>query len=42
MMDIPPRWAGLLKEDGEIDGFLLTIVGRRIGTDLRIEAVRGS
>ena len=39
---LPARWAGLLDEDGEIDGFLLTIVGRRIGADLRIEAVRGS
>ena len=39
---VPARWSGLLDEDGEIDGFLLTIVGRRIGADLRIEAVRGS
>ena len=37
----PTRWSGLLNEDGQIDGFLLTIVGR-IGVDLRIEAVRGS
>ncbi len=37
----PTRWSGLLNEDSEIDGFLLTIVGR-IGSDLRIEAVRGS
>ena len=38
---LPAHWSGLLNEDGEIDGFLLTIVGR-IGLDLRIEAVRGS
>jgi hypothetical protein len=39
--EFPSRWIGLLDEDGEIDGFLLTPLGE-IGDDLRIMAIRGS